>query len=316
MNNTTNTQREYASKKEYAFDLFAENWSVEDVAELLEIKENTSKTYYQLYKKENGLVKSRTTKPKEVEVKETKATSKISAFEKGEVEFEIGSSTYTINHYKDLKDGTVWFDFIKIIEAIKVEKIADIEQSKICIADRYLRDELINGSYVHMIDKNALIDLARTVNDFTLTTSIMNYLISDFNYFYKFGCIAQSFGMIADYLEGIDNKYNEVKAFNDFQTDLLHEIDNNPYASKEERWERFEKIESIRHARRAVKNELVLSQSVRGLLKYHDVNIKNVRFMNDKLYETIYALYHKNYNPRAEQLDEAQRELVFKTIEK
>lgn len=311
--NITKENREYASKREYAIDLFKDGWTKEDVAELLEITFNTSKTYYQQYRKEQGLVKERGESKEEARETVNEVTNKD--FEKLETIFEIGNETYTIDYYKDLTDGTLWFNFMKIIEAIKKENISKADLHRINIPKRYFRDEFINNELISLIDKNALADFAREVGDFTLMSSVMKFITGDLNYFYKFGTIVEALELMENYIKNIDDRYHDIRAFNDCQSDILHEIDNNPNSSMEERFNRFERLESLRHARREVKNELVLSQTIRGLFKYHNADARNINFMSTKLNQTLKALYNKNYNPRVEKLDEVQRDLIEKVVQ-
>lgn len=311
--NIIKENRDYATKREYAIDLFKDGWSKEDVAELLEITFNTSKTYYQQYRKEQGLVKERGANKEEV--KETVSETTSQDFEKLETIFEIGNETYAIDYYKDLTDGTLWFNFMKIIEAIKKENVSKADLHSINIPKRYFRDEFIENKLISLIDKNALADFAREVGDFTLMSSVVKFITDDYNYFYKFGMIVESLELMENYIRNIDNRYHDVRAFNDCQSDILHEIDNNQNDSMEERFNRFERLEALRHARREVKNELVLSQTIRGLFKYHNADARNINFMSTKLNQTLRALYNKNYNPRVERLDEMQRDLVEKVVQ-
>ena len=314
----TKTEKEYTSKREYAFDLFSESWSREDVADLLDITINTSKTYYQQWKKTQGLVKARKcTKETIDEVQRGEESSTItSSFELHETVFEVGNDTYTVDYYIDLEDGSVWFNFMTLLEIIKKENIFKPSTCETNISKRYFKSEVVDGATINLLDKNALIDFAKEINDFTLQSSIVKFLTQDYGYFYKFNSIVQALELSESYLRSIDEQLHKIKAYDNCQSDILHEMDNNHNDSIEQRFERFERLESLRLARREVKNEFVLSHSVKGLFGYHKIEPKNINFMSVKLKENIMSLYNKVYNPRAEKLDDMQKELLAEIISK
>lgn len=301
------------TKKDMAFELFEQGVHYKKVAEQTGLKESTAKMYLSLFRseqKQNGLGNELGN------TKKDKGAQEECVIEVHSDLLRIGNDYYEFIYYLDAQDGTMWFDFMAIMDALTKERIIHPKTFKTQIADRYFRKTTVNGEQKYLIDKNALIDLAKEVDDYTFITSVMELYIGETNNtFYKFNQVLNSFEMMESLIANIDRKYEEVKAFNDAQFDLLHEYDNEEFLTDEELLEKAKKMQSLRRTRRTARNELVLTQNLRRLLKEYGMNISNITATRNKLGKLLDDLYSKKYNSRIEQLEDWQKEVVERGIE-
>lgn len=301
-----------------AFEMFGQGLSDQMVGCVLGLTENTVKTYHSQFRKlqkENQSDSSK--KISDIDISPQQAEDN---YIQESLCMILGKDIYNISYYIDTRDGSSWFDYAEIITALKTENIIPSKGYNSNIADRYFRDEIIGYKPVTLIDKNILMELAQNIGDYTFITAVIAlFTSSNKDIFFRFSQIIDAFELIEYFIsnDNIDKRYNEVKAFNTGQQDFLHEeIDNDPFATDEELLEKMQKLKNLRLARRSVKNELVLAQTLRSSLRYYKIHCGQIYNIRQKVTRLMDDLYAKKYNSRLDNLDDWQREIVDKVIEK
>lgn len=308
------------TNKEKAFELFEQGASDQMVGSMLNLTENTVRTYHSHYRK---MQKEQIEQVEQVEQEVVNEDVPLEVLESDYIPEEvcmiIGKDVYNMPYYIDVRDGSNWFDYAQIITALRTENIIPPVAYNSNIADRYFRDEKINGKSVSLIDKNILMELAQNIGDYTFINAVMALFTgTNKDVFFNFSKIVDAFELVEHFIsnDNIDKRFNEVKAFNTGQLDFLHEeVDNDPFATEEQLLEKMQKLKSLRMARRAVKNELTLSQCLRGSLRYYKVNCAQIYNVRQKVSKLLDDLYAKKYNSRLDNLDEWQKEIVDKVID-
>lgn len=304
------------SKKEIAHKMFEAGKTYKEVARETGLKESTCYVYCKKYRKGELISINETVEIKNVENKETKKYCKQEKPIKEVIEvhndlFQIGKDIHEIKFYLDSENGSMWFDFIHIMNVLVKEELINKDTFKTNIPDRYFMDGTMEGERLLLIDKMAIVELAKEVNDYTFLNASLNICIGEIdNVFYKFNQILCTIKSIDGLISDIDRKYEEVEAFNLAQLDTLHTYDNTSFLTDEQLLEISKRMLSIRTTRRDAKNEMVLSKTLRRLLAEQGMGVialNNIKYKLDKLMD---ALYNKNYNPRVDKLEDWQKELI------
>lgn len=305
------------TNKEKAFEMFEQGANDQEVGCELNLAESTVKSYHSQYRKLQRERNVKTETVKEVSNNIYKIELKHNYIPES-LCMVIGKEVYDINYYIDIQDGSSWFDYVQIISALRTQKIIPIKFDS-NIPDRYFRDVKIDDKLLSLIDRNALMELAQNIGDYTFLSSVMAlYTAGNRDVFFKFKQIVDAFELIEHFTssDNIGKRLDEVRAYNTGQLDFLHkEIDNDPFATEEQMLEKMQKLTNLRKARRTVKNELVLSQSLKSSLKYYKINCGQIYNIRQRVSKLLDDLYGRKYNSRVDGLDDWQREIVDKIID-
>lgn len=307
------------SNRVKAFEMFEQGATDQMVGCVLGLSENTVRAYRTKYKKSLNQETTIDTKQVKSEPKSEVATNPDDVYVPDTICMIIGKDIYDIKYYIDVRDGSNWFDYMQLISILKTENIIPPTGYNPNIADRYFRDERLNGTPITLIDKHILMEFAQNIGDYTFLNAVMGLYTSGVkDVFFKFSQIMDAFKMIENLTsnDNIDKKIDEVKAFNTGQLDFLHkELDNDPFATEEELLDKMKRLKTLRSARRSVKNELVLAQTLRSSMRYYKFNCGAVYNIRQRVSKLIDDLYARKYNSRLDNLDDWQKEIVDKIID-
>lgn len=286
-------REEKVTKKDIAFDLFAQGMSVDEIMQLTGLSYNSVVTYRTQYNKSL----------KEV-ADPVKPQNELTTG--SEVTFEVGSTQFTTNIYVDM-DGCEWVYLPVFNEIIKKELNMELKNTP--LHAKYTKVFNFNESPQLFIDKYALPIIAKEVGDFRLTSSIMDCISPKRDIFTKAHDIIKALKETSAMIDSINGIYKDIEAYNKAQQDLLHDIEKHDY-DDEELVRKVTAIRDLRRCRRVSKNELTIIKNIKNNLYNARVYPNEIRKLETELSELVEDLYLKKYNSRVDELDEDQKETI------
>lgn len=325
------------TKRYIAFKMFEEGIENKEVAKTLELTPHTTETYRSRYRNSIGTAKVKVKKPKIDEVTQEESKENIASEEKKvkakkertkkaptkeaiqdvmedikDVEkfiFYIGIETYLIDKYLD-QDGNEWFDLSELMYALSNELYITLEDVDTFVNKRYIKVAKHRGKQITMIDKHILPHFANSIGDYSFIATTVDTIVNNQSTFLKAHKMVEGLKCIEEFVFKMDKKEVEIGAFNNIQTDLIHEIEKMPRPTEQELLEKITQLRNLRVSRREVRNAFTFGQVIKNELRSYNTNAGNIKQIRLNMQRLLKNLYIKRYNNRVEQLEDWQREVA------
>lgn len=212
-----------------------------------------------------------------------------------------------------MKDGR---EFVELENCIKsFFNVSEEEQKHMIdsIPKSYIKNLDINDVKVKFIDRMALGMLLNEKRNYEFFQWYIGRHVSSLDS-YAVELFRKSTTHLLEKSGQVNNLKEKIKKYDEIQQDMLHNTENNPLTD-EEKIEFANKVITMRHERRKLKNQLAFDQVVKNFFDEHKISQKDVNEVLKEMLRLEHIFDKKIYVERATTMEheEMKKEIEKKT---